>query len=51
MPEVTRLVSQIVSKTYRDTFRHKGDEERQREIISILERALEELEGLSTSSR
>ena len=49
MPEVTRLVSALVGRAYRDTFRYKGDDELQQKIVDILKKALDDLDGLTRS--
>ena len=46
MPEVTRLVGQLVGQTYKATWRFKEDPDQQQKIIELLERALKSLNEL-----
>lgn len=47
MPEVTRLIARIGSHAYRHAWRLRDDPERGKQLIEILRRAAEELEGLA----
>jgi DNA-binding PadR family transcriptional regulator len=46
MPEVTRLVGRLVTQAYRATWKLRDDEERQKKVRDILERAVGEIEEL-----
>jgi hypothetical protein len=46
MPEVTRLVGRLVTQAYRATWKLRDDEERQKKVRNILERAVGEIEEL-----
>jgi DNA-binding PadR family transcriptional regulator len=47
MPEVTRYVGRLVTQAYRATWRLREDEEKQKKVREILERAVKEIEELA----
>ncbi len=50
MPEVTRLVGKLVGQAYRATWKLRDDKERVGDVAKVLERALSDLEALTSSS-
>lgn len=47
MPDVTRLVGQLLSKTYQVAWNVRNDGERQQALTSILEKTIQELDALT----
>lgn len=46
MPEVTRLVGRLVTQTYRATWKLREDEQKQKQVREILDKAVREVEAL-----
>ena len=46
MPEVTRLVGRLVTQAYRATWKLRDDEQKQKQVREILDRAVREVEAL-----
>ena len=50
MPEVSRMVGRLVARTYRVSWKYRGDEDRRKQIVSVLETALNEIESMEESA-
>lgn len=50
MPDVTRLVGQLLNKTYRTAWRMRYDEQQQERLVTILEKAIEDVDALRRST-
>ncbi len=46
MPDVNRAVGRLIRQVYRSSWRLRGDVEKRQKIAEVLEKALEDLEGL-----
>jgi hypothetical protein len=49
MPEVSRAVGRLVSQAYKTTWHLGDDRERAKRVVEILEKAAEEIAGLTES--
>lgn len=50
MPEVNKLVGRMVKEVYKASWRLRGDDEKQRRVADILQRALDELRDVTGSA-
>ena len=50
MPDVTRLVGQLLNKTYRTAWRMRYDDEQQEKLVAILEKAIGDVDALRPST-
>lgn len=48
MPELSRLVGRLVARSYKMSWKYRGDEERRKAIMKLLEDTLTELESIET---
>ena len=46
MPDVTRLVGQLLKNTYRVAWKARDDEELQDRLVTVLDKAIEQVDGL-----
>lgn len=46
MPEINRTIGKLVARVYRTSWRHRGDDDRRKQVVDILETALTEIESL-----
>jgi hypothetical protein len=49
MPDVTRLVGQLLSKTYRVAWKVRNESAEQEKLIAVLEDAIKAVDRVSTS--
>ena len=46
MPEINRMMGKLVARVYRASWRYRRDDDRRKQVITILETALNEIESL-----
>lgn len=46
MPEINRMIGKLVARVYRASWKYRRDEERRKQVIQVLETALNEIESL-----